>query len=100
MEARKEWRTLYMINKPVHFLGFRPMHWLYISCILFLIGYAAWWAALLLIPLVFVMGRHLGREHSKGNPGYITSLIVRRYMHKYFEDRVGLFDQLIVHEDG
>tara|TARA_Y100001972_G_scaffold93178_1_gene114222 strand:- start:929 stop:1231 length:303 start_codon:yes stop_codon:yes gene_type:complete len=96
MEERKEWRTLYMINKPVVFLGFLPMQWLFISCILFLIGYAVWWLAIMLIPIVYLIGRRLSKEHSNGNPGYISSLIVRRSMPKYFEDRTGLFDQPII----
>tara|TARA_Y100001949_G_scaffold150648_1_gene135952 strand:- start:268 stop:570 length:303 start_codon:yes stop_codon:yes gene_type:complete len=98
MEERKEWRTLYIINKPVHFLGFRPVQWLYISCIVFLIGYAVWWLLLILIPVVYSIGRKLNKEHTSGNPGYISSLIVRRSMPKYFEDRVGFFDQLIINE--
>lgn len=98
MEDRKEWRTLYMINKPVYFLGFRPVQWLYISCILFGIGYAMWWLLLILIPVIYSIGRKLAKEYTNGNPGYISSLIVRRSMPKYFEDQAGLFDQLIIHE--
>ena len=91
---RKEWKTLYLINKPTFFLGFRPVQWMGICCILFVTGWFALWLVLLMLYPVYMAGKRISRLQSAGHPDPVASQIVWWSMRKYFIDEEGFFDQL------
>lgn len=92
--ARKEWHTLHLINTPIYFLGFKPIQWVFISCCLFMIGWFAWWLAVLLFYPVYVLGKKVSRAHSAGHPNLLLSLVIWYSMKKYFIDPSAFFNRL------
>jgi hypothetical protein len=94
MEQRKQWKSLYMINKKVFFLGFSPAQWMMIACLLFMIGFFYWPLAVGLIIPVYLLGRKVSRLNTAGNPDFIKGLIVWLSIKKYFIDSESLFTNL------
>ena len=94
MEERKEWRSLHIINRKTHFLGFRPLQWVIIACGLFLVGFFYWWLAGLLVPLLWRLGHKVAGENRRGNPDCILGWVVRASMARYFVDYQGIFSIL------
>jgi len=99
MEERKEWRSLYQINKRIYFLGFKPMQLIILSCLLFVVGYFFWWVAILSFIPLYRVGQMLSRANSSGNPDMILSLFVWYGMKKYFVDGNNIFEKLSHHVD-
>ena len=97
MEERKEWKSLYMINKKIFFLGFKPLQWVTIANFLFLTGFFVWWLAVLTIIPLFLTGRKISRINAAGNPDLILGLVVWNSIHKYIIDTECIFDQLGSH---
>ena len=94
MEDRKEWKSLYMINKKIFFLGFKPIQWVMIACFLFLMGFFFWWLALILLIPLYLSGRRVSRSNDAGNPDFIKGLIVWNSFSKYFLDNENIFGKL------
>ena len=91
---RKEWKSLYLINKSTYFIGFKPVQWVGICSLLFIIGWFAWWVAMLILIPVYMTGKRIARMQSAGHPDPVSSEIIWFSMKKYFIDEHGFFDRL------
>jgi len=83
-----------MINKKIFFLGFKPVQWVMMACLLFVLGFFFWWLAILLLVPIYLGGREISRSNHAGNPDFILSLIVWNSIGKYFLDQDTLFKKL------
>ena len=83
-----------MINKRIYLLGFKPVQWIMVACLLFIVGFLLWWIALILLIPIYHFGMKVSRANYAGNPDLIKSLIVWNSFHKYFLDQDNLFEKL------
>jgi hypothetical protein len=100
-QERREWKTLYQMNRPVYIAGLKPFQWVIVFALSVFILFALVMGSspvrfiLLLLPYPLYLGvKKVSRENDSGHPDYLNTIFVWWQMNKHFIDSTKVFSKL------